>query len=125
MLSGPLPLASSVAVWVALSSFTLATAPKQTSISGVQSHAVRLDHWTPVQARANCTELATLAIRRATVTQLIFTRPFRHFAGVWTLTGVVRLSRAPGGLRRAPFTCTFTATQDSFVVTPVQLTMGP
>jgi len=90
-----------------------------------QTYAERQDHWTPAQARANCTALAFLAVRRATIVRLVFTRPARHLARVWTLTGVAHLSGAPDGLRQAPFICTCTAAEDAFRITPAQLTMGP
>lgn len=93
--------------------------------SAEASWADRLPHWTPAVARYNCMALATVAIRQAEITRLISTRPSEHRSGAWKLAGTVTLSGAPGGLTRAPFSCTFTAAADVFAVTSASLTLGP
>jgi len=81
---------------LSLASDPSALATRVPSVS--QTYAERQGYWTPAQARANCTALAFLAVRRATIVRLVFTRPARHLARVWTLTGVAHLSGAPDGL---------------------------
>ncbi|MBZ9750433.1 hypothetical protein K7W42_06110 [Deinococcus sp. HMF7604] len=84
----------------------------------------RLQGWTPRLARKACISLATLAVRRADIRQVVFTQPARFREGSWTLTGVLQLQYAPSGLTRAPFICQFTPGADLFEVVLVSLILG-
>lgn len=59
---------------------TLSAQAEGGAVSLGRSHAEQLAHWTPAQARASCAALASLAVRRASVVGLTFTRPAPHRA---------------------------------------------
>lgn len=92
--------------------------------AGAEASSRDLAAWTPREARGACAALANLAVRRASIARVVYTRPATFRQGKWTLRGVLRLTQAPGGLNRAPFTCVFTRNSDLFEVQPVSLTLG-
>ncbi|MBB5233215.1 hypothetical protein [Deinococcus budaensis] len=92
--------------------------------TGAKASSRDLAAWTPREARGACAALANLAVRRASIARIVYTRPATFRQGTWTLRGVLRLTQAPGGLNRAPFTCVFTQASDLFEVKPVSLTLG-
>lgn len=80
--------------------------------------------WSEMATRTACTDVAHLAVRRATVVALTFTR-IEYEEGTWSARGVVQLADAPGGLTHAAFTCELTDRTDQFVVEDPDLTVGP
>lgn len=92
--------------------------------AGTEASSRDLTAWTPREARGACAALANLAVRRASVARIVYTPPASFKQGAWTLRGVLRLTQAPDGLTRAPFTCVFSKSSDIFDVKPVSLTQG-